>query len=855
MVLRLALTAAFAACHIGLVDGPKVSAAQPASDPSQQPGRPSGPETLEQSAARVLARVALTDLRIVGTPSESDYRIAAALLEHAHALVPGDDLVLRQLIECQENAGDTERVNELTRTLIKLDPADTVAQLRLISASVRRLQNADDRLAVYDRWLGKEGASVDPSVLSRLALDAALLAREKGDVQGFVRRLTRAVELDSTNKDAATLALTYYTQRVSDPVGQFELMLAVLNADPLDADLHQAIGRHLAAHGAYPGAARFFNTFGALVNARGEQPPIDDVSEIELVRWRIEGPRPLIERYDQTLFESRQAARRQREQAEKNNAPLDTVSSPDAYRLPMSAEWVRFLAALSLRDPQLLDNAFDELIETARQESERLSSADTRPQDISDEEATNQIRGLLGETTCARLLADKQSEKIIEGLDILRADPAFEKSKLAVLEALNLGRNGDFAAADELLKPLRDVDPLAALAWCVILERRAAGATGEQARSDAVEALTALAAREAATLPGAYAASRVQVMTGKRLPADETARKLDALAAGVPGWLETMISNTRRFQNFEATLLDNDVKALDPVRIRITLRNVSPVPLGVGPDGPINSRVLIAPQVQVGTDSVPTGSMINVVSLERRLRLPARSEFSATVLADSATLSFLLEQVSGRLSRVRYRLLQGFEAISPTMFDAGPHCLVAECGPVRRSVLGKSSADVPALVRFAETGSARDVAEAVLVARGRMLQLVGLTPLTSEELGQVFAAVARRLPELSTPGQLLVLSNMPVQGQHKEVAPVDDAARLLTDPAVRSLFLAVRARTADDPVFAEVAGQTDSPLARLAELAQDRLRAGTPSLATYVSDPQRSEPGRDAGGSAVQPDK
>ena len=35
-------------------------------------------------------------------------------------------------------------------------------------------------LAAYDRWLGSEADGVDPSIRSRLALDAALLARERG---------------------------------------------------------------------------------------------------------------------------------------------------------------------------------------------------------------------------------------------------------------------------------------------------------------------------------------------------------------------------------------------------------------------------------------------------------------------------------------------------------------------------------------------------------------------------------------------------------------------------------------------------------------------------------------------------
>jgi len=790
---------------------------------------PPARETLEETAARCVARLALIDLRIVATPTARDYQIAQTLLEIAHGLAPADEITLRQLIECAENAGDAAAVLSHTRTLVELDPADTVAQLRLISSSIRSFQNADDRLAAYDRWLGSEGSSVDVSVRSRLALDAALLAREKGDVEGFARRLGNALALDATNKDAAVLALAFYQQRVGDPVGQFELMLAVLNADPLDVDLHRAIARHLVAHGAFKGAERFFGTVGSLLARLRADAFEEEAAMSNLVLWMNGGPRSLVDRYKRDLFETRQAYRRQREEAVENKRPpefIDEIPTPEEVRITMANEWVRFLAAIAVADEQAIDEAFDEFIETARQESEKFSSSEKRPKDVTDEEATARIRGLLSETTLARLIAHKDADKIAESLDILRADSAVAPQRLANLEGWNLMRKGEHDAAERQLKPIADSDPIAALGLCFVAE-----AKGDNAAAAA--AYESLARRESGQLPGALAASRYQTLTGNPLPPTEVSTRLDSLAMGVPTWLEPLIENPRRIQAFDAILESTEARALDPVHIKITLRNTSPIPLGVGSDGPIDTGVLISPNVQIGTQPFATGVYLQVVSMEHRLRLLPREEFSTTVNADVAALSLMLEELSGRRCRLRYQLLQGFMATSQSTYDAGPFSLTAECGPLTREFLAKSAAEVPALIRSAGQGSPRDVVESIFVVRGRALPLQGMTTLTPDELTEFHAAVAAHLPGLSTTGQLLVLSSLAPAVQSPEVAVIDEAARKITDPAVRKLFIATRAGTSDDPVFADPATQADASVRAVAERVKERLDAKVTSYATF----------------------
>ena len=63
---------------------------------------------------------------------------------------------------------------------------------------------------------------------SRLALDAALLERERGDSAAFARRLRQSATLDESNKEAASLVAQYYAPQLTDPLGELNLQIKLL---------------------------------------------------------------------------------------------------------------------------------------------------------------------------------------------------------------------------------------------------------------------------------------------------------------------------------------------------------------------------------------------------------------------------------------------------------------------------------------------------------------------------------------------------------------------------------------------------------------------------------------------------
>src|SRR5690606_24171174 len=147
-----------------------------------------------------LARTALLDLRMQEEPDSEDYQIAALLFGEARRWSPDDEILLRKQIEASWSAGEEGAALDLTRDLLKLDLRDgklddEVSMLRVLSADISRIQTVEERLDQYHALLRR--TALPATIRSRLALDAALLLREQGDVEGFASMLARSTALDS----------------------------------------------------------------------------------------------------------------------------------------------------------------------------------------------------------------------------------------------------------------------------------------------------------------------------------------------------------------------------------------------------------------------------------------------------------------------------------------------------------------------------------------------------------------------------------------------------------------------------------------------------------------------------------
>jgi len=463
-------------------------------------------------AARSVARAAIIDLRSFDGATEDDYAISAELLGIARSFSPDDPALLRRLIESYRAGGNEGAVIDSSRELLKLDPKDTVAALRVISHRIGQIQNVEDRMAAYERFLGDAGARLDPSLRSRLALDAALLARDLGSDEDFARLIQRSASLDSTNKEAATLAARYYSERNTSRSGRLELLINLLKADPFDPNVHFAISGVLAEGGAFDEAHRF-HTYATSLLTRAGAPDERRISDERLaLEWRRNGPEVLLDGFARELVRRREATRRQREQLEELGEPLDDVPTPEEVRLPYEIDQYRVAAAAAIGDTAQVAAALEDLEETTGEIVKDVNEQIVELGDQVSQEERQFFSDYLSDTASrvamVRLIAGLEAEKASQWVSVLRQRTNIEPRRLAATEGLLLLRGGQPGEAIDLLEPLAETVPEATFGMAVAYEQIGETETAAKLydRTVGMSRLTAL---------GMFSAARYEALTGK----------------------------------------------------------------------------------------------------------------------------------------------------------------------------------------------------------------------------------------------------------------------------------------------------------------------------------------------------
>lgn len=805
------------------------------------------PEPMDDYAAFGLSRVALLDLRMQANPTPEDYRVAMLALDLARTYAPEEPILLRRQIEAAWSAGMDARAVELTRALIRLDPADEVALLRVIATGIERIQTVEERLSAYERLLGAQ--SVSPAVRSRLALDAAMLARETRDERRFVDLLATAAQLDSTNKEAAALALAYYDQSVGGPVGRVEMLANLLLADPVDPQVHGRLSDHLARGGAFEQALRFHDHEQHLLAAGGRAPGVPAALHRIQLRWLAHGPQGLADELELPLLQERarltQILRMMQERGEETQGmqqPSDILPAPDAAML-------RMLLADAAGDPTAASRASEDLRGSTAERLRQmlLATQGDRAEARKVALLATQVRA---ETALAMVLAGVQTELVRadirqanEAMDRAIADetmlgeidvevltPAREQLNLAVALLDTLDAIGTPEADERLADLKRRMEertaPMAALAYAHALI--AHGRT-----LDAQPLLRGIVREDPASTWGAWAHQELlDLGFGSPYP-DSSA--IAAAAAAIPDWLDRMVEKPENFMAMSVHALEPSEHVTDITRLRLTLRNNSPIPLAVGPSAPISSRLLLSPVLDADLDRLTPVAIPEVSSVDTRLRLMPRERLEIDVWAGAGLAGWFLEAAGQRTTRTRWRVLQGFIYTRNASYRPGPMCLSAETGLIVRRPLPEMNFDGDRVVTRL---LADDPAVLPTLCTAIKSALIGPgTPAKGRDpapFERVMRAAGQRLSESTELEQVVMLVALPNTRLAQAMAPFDRIAlENAAGPVGLGAALLTRADDPEHPAFARAAQSEDPRLQELAALLQGRLRDGKRSYANY----------------------
>lgn len=797
--------------------------------------------TEPQRLALAIERLALIDLRMRPSPGPEDYLVLDTMLGLAQRLNPTDARLVRRRAEAAYRMNDREALLARTRDIVRLDPFDTTAQLRLITLQVDRLQTAQGRLAAYDRFLGRAGAGIDPSVRSRLALDAALLAREMGDDAGFAQRLSVSTRLDSSNKEAAALASLYVATRMpGDRLANLEMASNLLLADPVDPNLHFALASELAKNGAYAQAERFH------ANARHvrSQDATQEASEsIEIERfillWYNEGPQAAHKAMMTDLEYKRYLQQLLIEQMTKSGVPTTDTEKPEDIRLGLQTERLRMLAADAAEDRAGVAESIADYARSVERIVNLLNDRTRRPSTMTDADAATRIYSMLVERLIIHAWTGVGLQDMV---DQLRDSPLLSGDKP---DPVSLAwASFSLETPEQSVKRFEDLladHSLARVGLALAYER--AGSLDA-----AIEQYRLITQQFPISVAAAWARSRAMRLGNSDITRTELTPRAEAIAKAVPDWVDLTLREPWRLLSLSIETTSDRLGAMDPALLNITIRNNTPVPLGLGADRPIISRLLLAPSIDSGIDTGGRAQNPEVVEINERLRLGPGEELTVRAWGDAGFAGLSAEVATLASSRGRFRAIQGFTIVLGAL-GPGPMCQSAESRPFTRLALAEAT--LPPAELAAQLAQASG--DALRHALGA-LRLLALEPgASATELEAAALAAAQRYAGADEATRCLMLAVLPHAGLAPALASFDESVRARaaseTSPSVLSLLLLTRVTGPADPLFDLPAVRAEASLTPVVQAMRARMGETGPTClarATTLTDlataPEQSGP-------------
>jgi len=706
-------------------------------------------------AARAIEEVAGLDLGMRASPTPDDYKLAADLLSLALELDPDNADMARSMSEAAWSSGDNESLIEATRAIVRADPRDAVAQLRLISTTIARAQTVPERLELYERFTGERASEVLPaSVRSRLLLDAALLHRESGDGSDFELYLRRAARLDPTHKEAQALLAQTIASRGVSPSTLLRLQLRLLESDPIDPHIHITIARLCAEQSATDSAWRFLNNAADIYAVDRGQPPALLQEKLLALGWQYDGPQSILDRLNPALEDDRATLRARIESRLELDEPIDDLGSPEDIRYNAGIDRIRLLAAHALGDEETVDSVLTDL---------RLGVREVFDTVVEEMSRRGADRGyLLGiylqeviTFQTMRSITGVDAETIQTDIDrIIEEAPSLEQF-FRPFEPFSLYVNGEYERARELA--VTKLTPSGARDLLIALSSDKLGET-ERAVAEYI-GLTRDYALEAV---GAFARSRLeQILDGEDIITDE-GREMARLAGAVPEWIDRMINNPENTMRLVIRPVRATFAAHAPARVVIELQNLTSEPIALGPEHPIDTDMLIVPGFRGKSGDLNGTPRPKVVDLARRLRLKPLETLTVELDPDSIHTRWLLRTHCARNHTQRWRVMQGFKPSGRTGgLINSPFGLVTETELIERRPT-QGAGDPPA--RIAEriaAGAGSTLVRAVNAATALLLDRPRAGALGEDALASISDALWDRYEDADAPTRAWMLAVLP----------------------------------------------------------------------------------------------
>ena len=573
---------------------------------------------------------------------------AVFLVQQATDLDPDNTEIWRTLLELLD-LQDRPENDQLRQTVLeriaRLDPNDDVIQLRLLNTFISQHQTLQERIEAYEQLLSPPmRAELGGVIVSRLALDLALLLSRNSDVQGYAKWVGEAVAADPSNRAAVAEAAGFFRMNVTDAFAEAELLASLMLADPTEVVTQTTLAQLLLDHGMYASADRIYGMTKDTIEAGGSLAPNGMLADHAVAQWgrgHVQAALQTIRgRQDQADMMFRQIV--QRENPKLTRLELARMKAPVAATLAT----IRAAIHNRLGDDQFQSSLLG--VRSAYQaEIDQLRTAENID--------ASAVLDLYLQAAWVFLWLDGDMDLVtmfLEDAKKILGEGGLNSSAQTRFDGWIAMRRGELDQSIALLEPMAEDDLLAQLGLAIAHLRKGN-------RRDGARGLLRVARAQPGTLIGVWAADWLAELIGRRLePAelDPQAEQFIQLIDSIPLVYDRFSREPTLAISLRVVPVKDTFKAYEPVIINLEITNHAPYPLAIDQGGPIRPRVILVPSIQIARDLRISQLAPIVVDIDRRLRIEPRQTLVVPVDLRRTKINDLLNNMHpmrGALLKIR----------------------------------------------------------------------------------------------------------------------------------------------------------------------------------------------------------
>lgn len=566
-------------------------------------------ETVENSSAIRLSEelIRIAHAAAMSEPLTTDaISTAVVLITEASNLSPNDESVWRAMIEVAQMADLPDLYSKAIYGLLKVTPNETTSQLARLRDAIELTNTVEQRMGVYEQLLSDgRSASLDSRVASRLALDAAYLQRQLGDVQQFARWLAESVALDPAYPEAMSLAAGFFGDESADVYQRAELLASAVLSNIRDAASQVTLAEYLMAFGDYKDAQAIYEN---VLGEDADNPNIISnglLSDIAIAQWASGDSVTALDTILTRQIATNKAYREKTRESQPRMSPLELarIHAPLSPKLAT----VRAVIFSELDDPAQVSIAVDSAVDSILAFAQLYESQ--------GETNSTRVIDLYLQAAWISLWLGEDSETARSNIEHVASIGMIDPTELKRLEGWMAFRNSEFQMAKTILSEIPD-DPAARAGLATI-------ALAEGNMQLAAKELLEIARGHGGTMLGVWSTNQLRKIVKGDYAIRPEVEGLQNLMGGVLNTINLFVNDPRPPIHLRVEPTQYTFGPYEPILVNISMTNNTTVPIAIAKSGPLLPLVLIQTVLEIPNVSIGSAPPI-IVPIDTELSIRPR---------------------------------------------------------------------------------------------------------------------------------------------------------------------------------------------------------------------------------------